>query len=186
MSTAADNPFNPMARQASKLLDHLQKGFYVYSGETWTPNVNLYETATSYLVCVDLAGVDKQKIDVEVVEQRLRLRGTRAVPSFDDIIPASAPPHGGPGQAAAPARSLPAVSLSNPSSPSNPSKGQQHGGQPAAGDAETGPKRVRIHLMEIDHGAFSREVELPLDVNRDNITANYRNGMLWVEIPKTT
>ncbi len=39
--------------------------------------------------------------------------------------------------------------------------------------------------MEIDHGAFSREVELPLDVNRENIAANYRNGMLWIEIPKT-
>ena len=159
MSTAAENPFNPMARQASKLLDHLQKGFYVYSDETWTPNVNLYETATCYLVCVDLAGVDKQKIDVEVVEQRLKLRGTRAVPSFDDDVPSSAPP-GGPAST-------------------------QHGGQPAAGDVETGPKRVRIHLMEIDHGAFSREVELPQDVNRDNITANYRNGMLWVEIPKS-
>ena len=178
MSTAADRPFNQMARQANKLLDHLQKGFYVYSGETWTPNVNLYETASCYLVCVDLAGVDKQKIDVEVADQRLKLRGTRAVPSFDDVVPA-APQHEGAGQPAAPAMSLPAVSLSNPS------KGQQHGGQPPAGDAETGVKRVRIHLMEIDHGAFSREVELPLDVDRNNITANYRNGMLWVEIPKS-
>jgi HSP20 family protein len=154
MSTAAEHPFNQMARQANKLLDHLQKGFYVYSGETWTPNVNLYETATCYLVCVDLAGVDKQKIDVEVVEQRLKLRGTRAVPSFDDVLPPSA--------------AQPAA----------------QGGTPGDGDAS--PKRVRIHLMEIDHGAFSREVELPLDVNRDNIAANYRNGMLWIEIPKTT
>jgi HSP20 family molecular chaperone IbpA len=161
MLTAPEHPFNQMARQANKLLDHLQKGFYVYSGETWTPNVNLYETSTSYLVCVDLAGVDKQKIDVEVVDQRLKLRGTRAVPSFDDVIPASASQPGAAGQTAA-----------------------QHGGMPTAGDGETGAKRVRIHLMEIDHGAFSREVELPLDVNRDNITANYRNGMLWVEIPK--
>jgi len=160
ISTAAEHPFNQMARQANKLLDHLQKGFYVYSGETWTPNVNLYETATSYLVCVDLAGVDKQKIDVEIVEQqRLRLRGTRAVPSFDEVIPASDPQHGAASAA--------------------------HGGQPIASDGDVGPKRVRIHLMEIDHGAFSREVELPLDVNRDNITANYRNGMLWIEIPKT-
>lgn len=155
MTTAAEHPFNQMARQANKLLDQLQKGFYVYSGETWTPNVNLYETAACYLVCVDLAGVDKQKIDVEVVEQRLKLRGTRAVPSFDDIVPAASAQSGG----------------------------QPQGGQ--SGEADAGPKRVRIHLMEIDHGAFSREVELPLDVNRENIAANYRNGMLWIEIPKS-
>ncbi len=90
MSTAAEHPFNQMARQANKLLDQLHKGFYVYSGETWTPNVNLYETPACYLVCVDLAGVDKQKIDVEVVDQRLKLRGTRAVPSLDDVIPGPA------------------------------------------------------------------------------------------------
>lgn len=39
--------------------------------------------------------------------------------------------------------------------------------------------------MEIDHGAFSREVELPLDINSEDITANYRNGMLWIEVPKS-
>ena len=45
ISNAAEHPFNPIARQANKMMDHMQKGFYVYSGETWTPNVNLYETA---------------------------------------------------------------------------------------------------------------------------------------------
>ena len=46
-----------------------------------------------------------------------------------------------------------------------------------------GPRRVRIHLMEIDHGGFCREVELPEDVDKDRIAANYRNGMLWIELP---
>ncbi len=45
--------------------------------------------------------------------------------------------------------------------------------------------RIRVHLMEIDHGAFCRQVELPVDVLRDQITAQYINGMLWVEIPKS-
>jgi HSP20 family molecular chaperone IbpA len=39
--------------------------------------------------------------------------------------------------------------------------------------------------MEIDHGGFCREVELPEDVDRERIAANYRNGMLWIELPKT-
>lgn len=131
---ATDQPFQNLALQTHKMMEQLQKGF-VYGSETWTPSVNLYETAKSYLVCVDLAGVDKEKIDVEVIDSRLKLRGARAVPSF-------AP------------------------SPDEP------------------PAKVRVHLMEIDHGSFSREVEIPDDADRHKISANYRNGMLWIEIPK--
>ena len=103
MENAPEHPFSQVARQANKLMDQMQKGFYVYSGETWTPNVNLYETAGSYFVCVDLAGVDKEKIDVEVVDQRLKLRGTRAVPSYDDANPE----HAGGGPAGAPEAGAP-------------------------------------------------------------------------------
>ena len=45
-------------------------------------------------------------------------------------------------------------------------------------------RRVRLHLMEIDHGAFCREVELPEDVHHERINASYRDGLLWVELPK--
>jgi len=44
--------------------------------------------------------------------------------------------------------------------------------------------RYRVHLMEIDHGKFSREVELPNDIHHEQINATYRNGMLWIELPK--
>jgi len=133
---ASERPFSNLTRQTNKMMEQLQKGFF-YPNDCWTPNVNLYETANSYLVCVDLAGVDKEKIDVEVVDQRLRLRGSRPVPTMQD------------------------------------------------GESETHEK-VRMHLMEIDHGAFIRDVEIPPDANRHSITANYRNGLLWIEIPKTT
>lgn len=48
---------------------------------------------------------------------------------------------------------------------------------------------VRMHLMEIDHGRFCREIKLPDDANIDNadaIEAAYRGGFLWVKIPKKT
>ena len=159
--TVAEPPFGHLARQANKLMDQMQKGFYTYSSDTWTPNVNLYETATSYMVCVDLAGVDKEKIELEVADQRLRLRGARAVPDCEECAdkPADAAGHAPAPRAAA------------------------HGTH--EGEPDVQPRRVRIHLMEIDHGPFSREVELPPDANKESITATYRNGMLWVEIPRT-
>ena len=54
--------------------------------------------------------------------------------------------------------------------------------QAAHGAAERG--RLKVHVMEIDHGWFLREVELPPDTCREKINAAYRNGMLWIEIPK--
>src|ERR1043166_9343211 len=137
VTAAPDTPFGHMARQMNRMLDQIQKGYYnFYPSETWTPNVNLYETDTCYLVCVDLAGVDKEKIDIEVSSQRLTLKGTRAVPT------------------------------------------------PADHDPDDANARIKVHLMEIDHGAFSREVELPCDVHKDQIKANHRHGLLWIELPK--
>jgi HSP20 family protein len=131
-------PFGNLARQMNKLVDQLHKGYYNFCpSDTWTPNVNLYETESAYLVCVDLAGVDKEKIDVVVADHRLKLRGTRAVPS-----------------------------------------------NPESDEGDLSGRRVKVHLMEIDHGSFSREVELPMDVEHEKILATYRNGLLWVELPK--
>lgn len=120
-----------------------QKGFYsFFPNQTWTPSANLYETQTAYLVCIDLAGVEKLKIDVEVVERRLTIKGTRAVPPCPI-----------------------------PDGEANPPPPEQR-------------PRVRLHLMEIDHGPFARQVELPENVERDKITARYNDGMLWIELPK--
>lgn len=135
---AAEEPFGKMVRKIGKVMDQFQKGFFNFcSAETWQPTVNLYETEGGYLVCVDLAGVDKDKIDLTVVDNQLRLRGQRPAP-----VP------------------------------------------PAEPEVQEPAARVRVHLMEIDHGPFAREVELPENVDRDKVTATYRNGMLWVELPK--
>jgi HSP20 family protein len=132
---ASEANFGQAVRQMSKMMEQIQKGFCSFSAnEVWTPAVNLYEMEGIYLVCVDLAGVDKEKIDLSIVEGRLKLRGERPTP-----VP---PPPGSP------------------------------------------PTRVRMHLLEIDHGQFYREVDLPDDVAHDRIKASYNNGMLWIELPK--
>jgi HSP20 family protein len=133
----AEKPFRAPASSPSKILEQLQnKGYYgFFSNENWTPNVNLYESEAAYLVCVDLSGVEKEKIDIEVVNGRLRMSGNRAVPMWTD------------------------------------------------GETKTNI-RIRMHLMEIDHGSFARDVELPQDVHHEQINARYRDGMLWIELPK--
>jgi HSP20 family protein len=128
-----------MNPQVLKMMEQLTKGYYNFlPSESWTPNVNLYETENDYHVCVDLAGVDKEKIEITWVEQRMMIRGQRLVPQC--------PSH--------------------------------------HGSSDPEQSRVRVHLMEIDHGAFAREVELPPDVNKEAIAARYVDGMLWIDLPK--
>lgn len=134
---AGEPQFGNMVRQMNKLMDQVQKNFFTFCpGETWTPAVNLYENESGYLVCVDLSGVEKEKIDVTIVDGRLKLKGQRSVPVNPD------------------------------------------------GSAPDPSQRIKIHLMEIDHGPFCREVDLPEDVLHEKIAANYRNGMLWIELPR--
>ncbi len=51
-------------------------------------------------------------------------------------------------------------------------------------DKPTGP--VRLHVMEIDHGRFSRDLPVPENIDADAISAVYRHGLLWIRLPKKT
>jgi HSP20 family protein len=165
LAASNEETFGGMARQMGKMLEQLNKGYYsFYPNETWTPNVNLYETEHSYQVCVDLAGVEKEKIDIEVHQQRLTLKGHRTVPTA--IL-----------------NDEKAVSTSAGGATGTRPRGGNHGSGGGGGE-ESQARRIKVHLMEIDHGAFARVVELPHDVAEDKISAEYRNGMLWIELPK--
>jgi HSP20 family protein len=137
LDTATDESFKHLTRQMGKALENMHRSFYSFYGtETWAPAVNLYETEKFYIVCVDLAGVEQDKIQVGVHEGILVIRGNRSVPSDS--------------------------------------------GTEATGN----PKRMKVHLMEIDHGQFRREVELPANAQKSGIVARFNEGLLWIEIPK--
>lgn len=48
--------------------------------EAWAPGINIYQLKGRLEVCVDLAGVDKRSVDVQVSMGRLLIRGMRAAP----------------------------------------------------------------------------------------------------------
>ncbi len=142
IETGPEHPFQHISRNVNKIVEQMQKGYYNFRpNDTWAPNVNLYETEDTYLVCVDLAGVDKEKIDLELIDSRLSIRGRAKFPATTN------PPL--------------------PTPPLPPS---------AASSAFTSWKSTMA--------TFFREVELPEHVLKEKIEAHYRNGMLWIEIPK--
>ena len=42
---------------------------------------------------------------------------------------------------------------------------------------------MQVLAMEIDHGSFERQIKLPSTVDRKQVTAEQKNGLLWVYLP---
>ena len=105
--------------------------------EAWSPAVNVYQTAGHVLVCVDLAGIERDKIDVRIEPGRLTISGVRNAPEpGKDVLPTT----------------------------------------PA-------PAQMKILNMEIDYGAFCRQVPVPTQVDLDRVSSAYRGGILWITLP---
>ena len=43
---------------------------------------------------------------------------------------------------------------------------------------------MRWHQMEIAHGRFERVLALPQEVDAERITATYKDGFLYITIPR--
>lgn len=98
----------------------------------WEPEINAYRYDNRFEIWVDLAGVDKENIEVDVLPERVRISGTRKTP--------------------APTR-----------------------------DASSQCREVLA--MEIESGRFVREIKLPREIDRNEVTAKQENGLLWVVLP---
>ncbi len=103
--------------------------FEAFQPGAWRPPIDIYEMQTSILVVVELPGLAKQEIDVQVEGKLLTISGSR-----NKRIP----------------------------------EGAQH-----------------VHQMEIPYGGFIRRIELPTDVEVDQIEARYEEGYLMIEIPRS-
>jgi HSP20 family protein len=97
----------------------------------WTPPVDLYETASEFVLTAELPGLTRDQIDIQAEATRVVIRGARA---------------SGPG------RDIPC----------------EH-----------------YHRVERGHGHFSRAFSLPEPIRVDGMTAELKDGVLTVIIPKS-
>ena len=51
----------------------------------WTPPVDLYETASEYVLTAELPGLTREQIDIHAEERRIVIRGARAADPGRDI-----------------------------------------------------------------------------------------------------
>jgi HSP20 family protein len=58
-------------------------------------------------------------------------------------------------------------------------RGEREVPEPIEGEA----RALRVLALEIDYGPFQREIDLPEAVDVDAVTAEQREGLLWIEMP---
>jgi len=96
----------------------------------WTPPVDLYETATEFVLTAELPGLARQDIEIQADEFRVLIRGARP---------------------AAPNGDLPCE---------------------------------QYHRVERGHGRFSRAFVLPEAIDIERVSADLKDGLLTVTMPK--
>ncbi len=45
----------------------------------WTPASDIYETEAGYLIAMDLPGIDREALEIDIDDNRLIVKGTRAI-----------------------------------------------------------------------------------------------------------
>ena len=93
----------------------------------WNPPVDLYETAASFVLTAEVAGLSRENIDIHAEESRIIIRGERS-----------------------------------------------HGPVPCE----------QFHRVERGHGRFQRAFVLPEPIDVDSVSADLKDGLLTVTLPK--
>jgi HSP20 family protein len=85
MGTLEDS-FRELARNMGAMIDGVTGPEYFRSSarDTWEPQLNVYEMADKWVVCVALPGIVPGELDVQVDEGILHIRGHRAKPRVPD------------------------------------------------------------------------------------------------------
>ena len=96
----------------------------------WTPPVDLYETASEFVLTAELPGLSREQIEIHAEQYRIVIRGARAA---------------GPSAEAA---------------------------------------CEQFHRVERGHGRFSRAFTLPEAIDVQRVSAELKDGIMTVAIPK--
>jgi HSP20 family protein len=123
--------------QMESEVERLLKDFFVsknpmlmVSENGWAPNIDVYETADAFIIKVELAGVKKDNVKIQMNNRLVVISGKR--------------------------------------------------------DDDCEEVREHFHSAEVSYGVFVRQVELPGDLDNENVNARFKDGFLKIFIPKAS
>jgi HSP20 family protein len=99
------------------------------SHSAWSPNTDVYETHDSLVVKMEIAGINKEDLEITLNNCLLLVRGHRKDPCRQ--------------------------------------------------------RRCSFRQMEIDYGCFERRIVIPRSVDGSRVRAQFDNGFLHIELPKS-
>jgi HSP20 family protein len=97
----------------------------------WTPPVDLYETADTFVLTAEVSGLTRDQIEIQAEDNRITIRGARATGPEGKDVPCE-----------------------------------------------------QFHRVERGHGRFSRAFALPDAIDVAAVSADLKDGLLTVTIPK--
>jgi HSP20 family molecular chaperone IbpA len=69
-------PWDPL-REVRAWQERLER-LAAHHADSWTPPIDVYETADSYVVTAELPGLTREEVDLAVEDARLTIRGRRS------------------------------------------------------------------------------------------------------------
>jgi len=124
--------------------------------QAWAPNLDISQTDKEWLLEVDLPGVKQEDIDIQVRDHSLFVS---AEMKSEESFPGTE-----------------AQAQSGEQPQGNGSKTQQ---------AQQQGQQRQYERRERRYGYFERQIPLPENVNEDQISCEFRNGVLMLHLPKS-
>ena len=84
---ATEQDFNKFVSNMGQTMDQLlgKSLFRFRPSQHWQPAINFYESPDAYRLCVDLAGINPQEVDLHAEHGQLRITGFRPTPNIPDL-----------------------------------------------------------------------------------------------------
>jgi len=76
---ASESSFEPFGQLFGRR-EQVYRYYRFSQSAAWEPAVNIYEDANAFYICVELAGLEKDEVAVEVADREIRIHGDRPVP----------------------------------------------------------------------------------------------------------
>ena len=70
---------NRLFEDATNRRNQADAGGDEFERADWTPASDIYETESGYLIAIDLPGIDRETLEIDIDDGRLVVKGTRAI-----------------------------------------------------------------------------------------------------------
>jgi len=74
------NEFDPMGSKLEKTISEMFRSMnpmFAFSKNSWKPQMDMYETPEQIIVIAEIAGVEKEALDLEINSRAIRISGKR-------------------------------------------------------------------------------------------------------------